>query len=119
MKKKENNKKMALLKISFFYKAAYNIIFLTKNINDKTKKKKFLQIGLFYIKKLNKISQKMLIRLPVLMKRTFCKKCNILLLPSITSTLFFSDTFNIKCLYCQNERQYKINENLLKSKNNS
>ncbi len=60
-----------------------------------------------YIRLSRKIGMKCQYTLPKELKRKFCKKCNILLIPGISCRVKLSEkTIDIKCFYCNNIKRY-------------
>lgn len=62
-----------------------------------------------YVELARKISLRYNIRLPKELKRKFCKKCNTILKPGLTSTVRIqSKVLNIKCTRCNKIYRYKV-----------
>lgn len=63
-----------------------------------------------YIELARKIGLRYNIRLPKQLKKTFCKACNSLLIPGLTSSIRLDSKkkiINIKCLKCNKIYRYK------------
>ncbi len=63
-----------------------------------------------YVGLTRKIGMKAQYTLPKELKRKFCKKCNMLLVPGKTCSVRTDEgkkTLNIKCFYCNNITRYK------------
>jgi ribonuclease P protein subunit RPR2 len=63
-----------------------------------------------YVELARKISMKTQYTIPKELKRKFCKKCNMLLIPGKTCSIRLNKrtkTINIKCFNCNNIKRYK------------
>jgi len=63
-----------------------------------------------YIELARKIGMKAQYTIPRELKRKFCKRCNMLLVPGKTCSVRLNKrtkTINIKCFYCNNIKRYK------------
>jgi len=82
-----------------------NILF---NLAEKEAEKENLKRVKRYIELARKIGMKAQYTLPKDLKRKFCKKCNMLLLPGKTcSVRADKEKKTIKCFYCNNITRYK------------
>jgi ribonuclease P protein subunit RPR2 len=62
-----------------------------------------------YIELLRKIGMRYNIRLPKELKKKFCKNCNTLLKPGLTSTTRVQNkTLTIKCMFCNKVYRQKV-----------
>lgn len=59
-----------------------------------------------YVELARKIGLRYNVRLPKELKRSFCKNCNTLLIPSVTSTVRLDKAIIIKCLKCNKIYRY-------------
>lgn len=59
-----------------------------------------------YVELARKIGLRYNVRLPKELKRKFCKNCNSLLIPSVTSTVRLDKAIIIKCLECNRIYRY-------------
>lgn len=77
--------------------------------SKEAKKGKFERVRK-YVGLARKIGMKAQYTLPKELKRKFCKKCNMLLIPGKTCSVRTDErkkTVNIKCFYCNNIKRYK------------
>lgn len=68
-------------RINFIYQAAHTALTCGKSQAEAN------QVCRMYVRSLRKIAKKLVLRLDPNIKRSLCKKCDLLLLPGLTSTI--------------------------------
>jgi len=99
----ENIKKIAEKRIKILFKLA----------EEELKKENFDRVRR-YVELARKIGMKAQYTIPRELKRKFCKKCNMLLIPGKTCMVRLNKktkTINIKCFNCNNIKRYKYGRN--------
>ncbi|OYT43287.1 MAG: hypothetical protein B6U88_01460 [Candidatus Aenigmarchaeota archaeon ex4484_56] len=98
-----SKKEIAERRINILFRLAEEM--LRKGRYDKVKR---------YIELSRKISMRINYTIPKELKRRFCKKCNMLLIPGISCTVRLNPktkTVNIKCFNCNNIKRYPYEQN--------
>ncbi|KAG4301677.1 hypothetical protein PCANB_001828 [Pneumocystis canis] len=106
-------------RISFLYQAAS--IYTTRSIFSQSTYKDIqseLALSKFYINTAKRIAQKAVLKLNPSIKRTLCRRCDTLLLPTITSSIKVenlskknirkADTIIITCNFCNAKKRYPV-----------
>ncbi|RDD36566.1 Ribonuclease P protein subunit p21 [Trichoplax sp. H2] len=91
-------------RINFMYQAAHTALTCGKSQEEAN------QLCRIYVRSLRKIAKKLVLRLDPNIKRTLCKKCDLLLIPGITSTIRHSSKREkhviLKCKDCATTKRF-------------
>ncbi|KAG4305124.1 hypothetical protein PORY_001294 [Pneumocystis oryctolagi] len=117
-------------RFSFLYQAAniyttYSILNQNKYV-DKTIQSE-LALAKFYINTAKKVAQKAILKINPSIKRTLCRRCDTVLLPSITSSIEIenlsknnkniADIIVVTCNFCNTQKRYPVLKTNTKSTN--
>ncbi|CAJ0747353.1 18827_t:CDS:2, partial [Entrophospora sp. SA101] len=106
-------------RMNFLYQAA-TLMTATSTSNNSSivsnDNNKLASVGRFYINTMKTIGKKQVIRMDPSVKRTLCKKCETLLLPSITSHVRIKSCpepgLQITCKYCNAKKKFSTHKDL-------
>ncbi|CAH1757180.1 9445_t:CDS:2 [Entrophospora sp. SA101] len=106
-------------RMNFLYQAA-TLMTATSTSNNSSivsnDNNKLASVGRFYINTMKTIGKKQVIRMDPSVKRTLCKKCETLLLPSITSHVRIKSCpepgLQITCKYCNAKKKFPAHKDL-------
>ncbi|CAJ0847396.1 2608_t:CDS:2 [Entrophospora sp. SA101] len=106
-------------RMNFLYQAA-TLMTTTSTSNNSSivsnDNNKLASVGRFYINTMKTIGKKQVIRMDPSVKRTLCKKCETLLLPSITSHVRIKSCpepgLQITCKYCNAKKKFSTHKDL-------
>ncbi|CAJ0753726.1 21049_t:CDS:2 [Entrophospora sp. SA101] len=106
-------------RMNFLYQAA-TLMTTTSTSNNSSivsnDNNKLASVGRFYINTMKTIGKKQVIRMDPSVKRTLCKKCETLLLPSITSHVRIKSCpepgLQITCKYCNAKKKFPAHKDL-------
>ncbi|XP_077980609.1 ribonuclease P protein subunit p21-like [Glandiceps talaboti] len=96
----------AFQRMNFLYQAAHST--LVQNPDN-------VELARFYIATMRTIAKRLVLRIDPSIKRTICKKCNLLLIPGITATVRMrakrEQHVVVTCLFCKMVKRFLAREN--------